>query len=188
MAGVSPRFDLPTPDPSTEPFWDAARQGRLVIRRCQACRRAHFYPRPFCPSCWSDQVSWEEASGRATLYTWSVVYQNDLPPFGERVPYVAAVVDLEEGPRMMTNVVDCAVFGVPDPVLGERLKAVVELRAPGVGAEDLISHCRARLANFKCPEILEIVDTLPRDPNGKVLKRLLRDAHWVGTRSAVAAE
>ncbi|HMC43356.1 MAG TPA: AMP-binding protein, partial [Acidimicrobiales bacterium] len=85
-------------------------------------------------------------------------------------------------------VVDCAVFGVPDPVLGERLKAVVELRAPGVGAEDLISHCRARLANFKCPEILEIVDTLPRDPNGKVLKRLLRDAHWVGTRSAVAAE
>ncbi|HMC43358.1 MAG TPA: Zn-ribbon domain-containing OB-fold protein [Acidimicrobiales bacterium] len=108
MAGVSPRFDLPTPDPSTEPFWDAARQGRLVIRRCQACRRAHFYPRPFCPSCWSDQVSWEEASGRATLYTWSVVYQNDLPPFGERVPYVAAVVDLEEGPRMMTNVVDCA--------------------------------------------------------------------------------
>ena len=53
-------------------------------------------------------MSWEEASGRATLYTWSVVYQNDLPPFGERVPYVAAVVDLEEGPRMMTNVVDCA--------------------------------------------------------------------------------
>jgi uncharacterized OB-fold protein len=52
-------------------------------------------------------VSWEQASGRATLYTWSVVHQNDLPPFAERVPYVAAVVDLEEGPRMMTNVVDC---------------------------------------------------------------------------------
>jgi uncharacterized OB-fold protein len=52
-------------------------------------------------------VDWEEASGRATLYTWSVVHQNDLPPFAERVPYVAAVVDLEEGPRMMTNVVDC---------------------------------------------------------------------------------
>jgi hypothetical protein len=52
-------------------------------------------------------VSWEEASGNATLYTWSVVYQNDLPPFNERVPYVAAVVDLAEGPRMMTNVVGC---------------------------------------------------------------------------------
>ena len=52
-------------------------------------------------------MSWEEASGDATLYTWSVVHQNDLPPFNERVPYVAAVVDLAEGPRMMTNVVGC---------------------------------------------------------------------------------
>jgi len=52
-------------------------------------------------------VEWEEATGRATLYTWSVVHQNDLPPFSERVPYVAAVIDLEEGPRMMTNVIDC---------------------------------------------------------------------------------
>ena len=51
---------------------------------------------------------WEDASGRATLYTYSVIYQNDLPPFPERIPYVAAVVDLDEGPRMMTNVVDCA--------------------------------------------------------------------------------
>ena len=50
---------------------------------------------------------WERASGRATLYTWSIVHVNDLPPFADRVPYVAAVVDLEEGPRMMTNVVDC---------------------------------------------------------------------------------
>ncbi|HMC52173.1 MAG TPA: Zn-ribbon domain-containing OB-fold protein [Acidimicrobiales bacterium] len=106
MAGA-PRFDLPTPDPSTEAFWDGARQGRLLLRRCRDCGRAHFYPRPFCPSCWSGRVEWEEATGRATLYTWSVVHQNDLPPFSERVPYVAAVIDLEEGPRMMTNVIDC---------------------------------------------------------------------------------
>ena len=53
-------------------------------------------------------MTWEEASGRAVLYTYSIVYQNDLPPFPERVPYVAAIVDLEEGPRLMTNVVDCA--------------------------------------------------------------------------------
>lgn len=52
-------------------------------------------------------MDWEQCSGRATLYTWSVVYSNDLPPFGEKVPYVAAIVDLEEGPRMMTNVIDC---------------------------------------------------------------------------------
>jgi uncharacterized protein len=109
MAGQVPRFDLPAPDPETQPFWDAARAGTLLIRRCRDCGRFHFYPRPFCPSCWSSNVEWVEASGRASLYTWSVVRRNDLPPFNERVPYVAAVVDLEEGPRMMTNVVDCDV-------------------------------------------------------------------------------
>ena len=101
------RFDLPAPDHETQPFWDATRDGRLCIKRCNACEKHHFYPRPFCPHCWSEDVEWVDASGRATLYTWSVVYRNDLPPFGDRVPYVAAVVDLAEGPRMMTNVVDC---------------------------------------------------------------------------------
>jgi uncharacterized protein len=104
---VAPRFDLPTPDNATQEFWSGTHEGRLRIKRCNACRRAHFYPRPFCPYCWSEDVVWEDASGRGSLYTYSIVYQNDLPPFPERVPYVAAVVELEEGPRMMTNVVDC---------------------------------------------------------------------------------
>jgi len=103
------RFDLPTPDPSTQPWWDAAAEGRLLIKRCADCGAAHFYPRPFCPLCWSPAVDWEEVSGRGRLYTWSVVRTNDLPPFDRRVPYVAAIVDLEEGPRMMTNIVDCQV-------------------------------------------------------------------------------
>lgn len=102
------RFDLPQPEADTEHWWDAAFEGRLLLRRCLECGVAHFYPRPFCPTCWSDRVEWVEASGRATLYTYSVVHRNDLPPWPDRVPYVAAVVDLEEGPRMMTNVVDCA--------------------------------------------------------------------------------
>ena len=101
------RFDLPAADDDTRPYWDAARAGRLLVKRCADCGAAHFYPRPFCPRCWSSAVSWEEASGRAVLYTWSVVHHNDLPPFSDRLPYVAAVVDLAEGPRMMTNVVDC---------------------------------------------------------------------------------
>ncbi|MCZ7525547.1 MAG: Zn-ribbon domain-containing OB-fold protein [Acidimicrobiia bacterium] len=101
------RFDLPTPDLEQQPFWDAAKQERLLVKRCRACRAHHFYPRPFCPRCWSGDVEWVEASGRGTLYTWSVVHVNDLPPFPERVPYVAAIVDLDEGPRMETNVVDC---------------------------------------------------------------------------------
>jgi uncharacterized protein len=101
------RFDLPAADDDTRPYWDAARAGRLLVKRCADCGAAHFYPRPFCPRCWSSAVAWEEASGRAVLYTWSVVHHNDLPPFSDRLPYVAAVVDLAEGPRLMTNVVDC---------------------------------------------------------------------------------
>jgi uncharacterized OB-fold protein len=103
----SHRTDLPEPDGFTRPYWDAAAEGRLLLRRCQACGRAHHYPREFCPHCWSEHVAWEEASGRATLYTWSVVHANDLPPFRDRLPYVAAVVELAEGPRLMTAVVDC---------------------------------------------------------------------------------
>lgn len=100
--------NIPTPDAESQPYWDATKEGKLLIRRCNACKRAYFYPRDFCPHCWSEDVSWEEASGRATLYTWSVVRRNDLPPWPDRVPYIPAVVDLEEGPRMMTNVEGCA--------------------------------------------------------------------------------
>ncbi|MEU1657466.1 Zn-ribbon domain-containing OB-fold protein [Streptomyces griseofuscus] len=101
-----PRPDLPEADAFTRPYWAAAADGRLLIRRCAACGRAHHYPREFCPHCWSEDVAWEQATGRATLYTWSTVHRNDLPPFSDRTPYIAAVVDLAEGPRMMTQVVD----------------------------------------------------------------------------------
>ncbi|MFJ5264380.1 Zn-ribbon domain-containing OB-fold protein [Streptomyces sp. NPDC088387] len=103
MTGV--RYDVPEPDAFTRVYWDAAAEGRLLIRHCGACDRSHHYPREFCPYCWSDEVTWIRATGRATLYTWSVVHRNDLPPFGTRTPYVAAVVDLTEGPRMMTELV-----------------------------------------------------------------------------------
>ncbi|MFF3943763.1 Zn-ribbon domain-containing OB-fold protein [Streptomyces sp. NPDC001902] len=101
---------LPEPDAFTRTYWSAAAEGRLLIRRCLAtdCGAAHHYPREFCPHCWSEEVVWEQAAGHATLYTWSVVHANDLRPFAGRVPYVAAVVDLAEGPRMMTEVVGCA--------------------------------------------------------------------------------
>jgi uncharacterized OB-fold protein len=102
---MATRFDLPVPDEYTRTWWEAAAGHRLLVVRCGECGRAHYYPRPFCPRCGGSSVSWEEASGDAVLYTWSVVHQNDLPPFRDRVPYVAAVVDLAEGPRMMTNVV-----------------------------------------------------------------------------------
>ena len=100
------RFDLPAPDPSTEQWWAATRDGKLLIKRCRGCGRTHHYPRPFCPHCWSGDVEWEEASGRGTVYTYSTVHVNDLPPFGAKVPYTVAIVELDEGPRLMTNLVD----------------------------------------------------------------------------------
>ncbi len=101
------RADLPTIEDENRPFWEAAREERVLIARGPDCGRPHHYPRPFCPFCWSERVEWEQASGRGTLYTYSTVYVNDMPPFNEQLPYVAAVVDLEEGPRVMTNLVDC---------------------------------------------------------------------------------
>jgi len=102
-----PRFDLPTVEGESQPFWDAAREGKFLIRQCHDCGAAHHYPRPFCPTCWSENLTWEEVSGQGTLYTYSTVFVNDLPPFGDRVPYVVAAVDLAEGPRVITNIVDC---------------------------------------------------------------------------------
>ena len=101
------RFDLPTIEPETQPFWDGAAAEKLVIQRCETCGGWQHYPRPFCKTCWSEDVAWAEASGDGTLYTYSIVRRNDLPPFDDRVPYVAAIVELAEGPRMVSEVVDC---------------------------------------------------------------------------------
>jgi uncharacterized protein len=84
----------------TRPFWDAAAQGKLLYKKCTACGEPHFYPRPFCPFCFSDKVEWQEASGRGTIYTYSVMRRAP-------VPYAIAYVTLAEGPTMMTNIVDC---------------------------------------------------------------------------------
>lgn len=108
MASAAPRFDLPTIEDETRPFWDALNEGRLMVAQCGSCGKVHYYPRPMCPSCWSEDVSLVEVTGHGTLYTWSTVYVNDLPPFNTKVPYVAAQVDLEEGVRLTTMVVDVA--------------------------------------------------------------------------------
>lgn len=104
---MATRTDLPTVDDDSRVYWDAYREGRFLIAECGACGRVHHYPRPSCPFCWSDDVVPVAASGRATLYTYSTVYVNDLPPFKERLPYVAAMVELDEGPWVMSTVIDC---------------------------------------------------------------------------------
>jgi uncharacterized OB-fold protein len=107
---TTPTKAVPVPTPETQPYWDGARAGELRIQRCRACREAYFYPRPACPRCSSDDTEWFTASGRATLASY-VISERAAPGF--TAPYVIAIVELAEGPRMMTNIV-----GVdPDPAL-----------------------------------------------------------------------
>ena len=96
---------LPTPTPETRHFWEGTRAGELRLQRCTACEKAYFHPRPFCPACGSRKVEVFRSSGRGFLYSY-VIHQRPAPGFTP--PYSIAVVELEEGPRMMTNIV-----GVP---------------------------------------------------------------------------
>jgi uncharacterized OB-fold protein len=111
---------VPIPTPETQPYWDGAAAGELRIQRCRDCRQAYFYPRPLCPSCGSGDVEWFTASGRATLYSY-VINHRPAPGFEADAPYAIAVVQLAEGPRMMTNLVGVA----PTP---EALELDMELR------------------------------------------------------------
>jgi uncharacterized OB-fold protein len=96
----------PGPDHVTESFWSAAAHDQLLIQRCRECRRTQHYPRAMCRSC-AGVVEWESASGNGTVYTFSVVRQNRSAPFDTLVPYVVAMVDLDEDARMMGNIVHC---------------------------------------------------------------------------------
>jgi uncharacterized OB-fold protein len=95
---------VPVPTPETQPFWDGCAAGELRIQRCTDCGKPYFYPRPVCPACGSRNVEWFTASGRATLYSY-VINHRAAPGFAGDVPYAIAVVQLEEGPRMMSNIV-----------------------------------------------------------------------------------
>jgi len=91
------------PTPETQPFWDGCAEGVLRIQRCLDCAKPYFYPRPVCPDCGSVKVEWFTASGRATLYSY-VINHRPAPGFEAEAPYAIAVVQLAEGPRMMTSV------------------------------------------------------------------------------------
>lgn len=100
----APPKPFPVATPETKPFWDGLKEHELRIQRCLDCGQAYFYPRPFCPKCFSWNVTWFVASGKARLHTYEVIHRAP-PAFAADAPYVLAVVELEEGPRMMTNIV-----------------------------------------------------------------------------------
>ncbi len=110
------RREKPAPivTPETRPFWEAAQVEELHIQRCNTCEQHYFYPRPFCPACFSQNVSWLRVSGRATLVSY-VINHRPVPGWEDDGPYAIALVELEEGPRMATNIV--GIPNTPDDLL-----------------------------------------------------------------------
>ena len=111
MAQTALNLPVPTPRPETDFYWEKTRAHELWLMRCHDCQRAYFYPRPICPHCFSRGTRWVLSSGRGTLYAFAIVHRAPTPAFQARVPYVAAIVELEEGVRLPTVLVEVE----PDP-------------------------------------------------------------------------
>jgi uncharacterized OB-fold protein len=103
----------PALNPGDEPYFEAAKQGRLMLKKCNACGEHHHYPRALCPFCFSDKVEWVQAQGTGEIYTYSVQRR------GAPTPFCIAYVTLAEGVKMMTNIVDCDLDSVK---VGQRVK------------------------------------------------------------------
>jgi uncharacterized OB-fold protein len=122
-ARTPPRKPLPQPTPISKPFWEAARRHVLSIQCCGKCGKYVFYPRSLCPHCGGGELAWTEVSGRGEVYSFTVARRPTMFAFQDEVPYVIAIVELEEGPRMTTNIVGCD----PDSVrVGMRVEAVFD--------------------------------------------------------------
>jgi len=115
-------MDATGTSPEVKAFWDALADGRFLVRRCTDCSRAHWYPRGVCPFCFSGKTEWVEGSGRGTIYSYSVMRR-------VQTPYAIAYVTLEEGPTMMTNIVDCS---FDDLRIGQAVRLAIQKRADGL--------------------------------------------------------
>ena len=114
---------LPQIDEQTRPFWEAARRHELVLQRCRECGSYRYPPGENCPECLSDDLEWARVSGRGTVFTWTVFHRVYHPGFVNEVPYAVVAIELEEGPRMTSNLVDCKLedikIGMPVEVVFE---------------------------------------------------------------------
>ena len=98
---------LPTPmTPEAKPYWDGLKDEKLMLPKCEDCGKAFFYPRIACPHCHSRNVGWTQASGKGKLYSFEIAYRSLNPAFKIEPPYVLAMIELEEGPRMMSNLIN----------------------------------------------------------------------------------
>ena len=114
---------IPAPSRETAPYWEGCRLHQLRIQRCSECRQYQFFPRIYCSKCFGERIEWVNASGRATVLSFTIVRRAVSPAFAKDVPYVIALVTLEEGPQMMTNIVGCepedVTIGMPVEVIFE---------------------------------------------------------------------
>jgi uncharacterized OB-fold protein len=125
------RWERPVPaggGPASH-YWKEAAEGRLVVQRCPSCGNRQFYPRALCTAC-GGEPEWEEVSGRGTVYTFTVIRQQGAPPFRDELPYVVAMIRLDEGPLMMGNLTDCP---ADDVTIGMPVEAYVVEADEGVG-------------------------------------------------------
>lgn len=114
---------LPIVDLESKPFWDGLAEGRFLLKWCLQCGDPHFYPRTYCPSCWGE-TEWREASGTGTVFATTTIHQMMFEPFKGRTPYDISIVQLDEGPLVLTNVVG----GDPEAVhIGMRVELAPEL-------------------------------------------------------------
>ena len=122
---------LPRVDEESKGFWEACQRHELYIQECRACRTPRYYPRALCPACLSSDTRWVLSSGRGTVYTYTVTYQNQAPGFRDELPYVLAYVELPEGVRLLTNIVGCPPeqvrIGMPVEVCFEDVTADITL-------------------------------------------------------------
>jgi uncharacterized OB-fold protein len=105
MAGEGYSKPLPRPNRLSQPFWDGAKRHELLLQKCAACAHVWFPPSSRCPRCLSADYAWSKASGRGKVWSWIVMWQRYFPAFEAEIPYNVAYVELEEGPRLMTNLV-----------------------------------------------------------------------------------
>jgi uncharacterized protein len=123
-----PGLPAPVSNADSKPYWEAAARQELVLKRCSACGKHHFPPRYLCPTCWSDKLEWTKSAGQGAVYSFTLMHRAPLPVFAQRVPYVVALIDLEEGPRMMANIVGDDALQTK---IGDRVSVCFEERAGG---------------------------------------------------------
>lgn len=126
----SPDRPLPRPTALSQPFWDACREERLLVQRCTKCGSHIFIPQPLCTECQRRELSWVESSGRGTLYSWTEIHRPQQPAFTD-IPYTAAIVELEEGWFMLSNLIECSPddrrIGMPLEVSFQRMSDEITL-------------------------------------------------------------